>query len=147
MTIFGIKVNSIATAVKNGVFSSLFMDDFILYYSGANMIVIERQLQLSINQIHRWSVLNGFKFSNIKTVCMHFCLLHSVQVEPKLTLNGEPIKVVEEIKFLGLIFDATLSFMLYIKHLKTQCVKTEDILRVLSSSRWGADRDVVLSVY
>ena len=60
MTLFGVKVNSIATAVKRGVFCSLFVDDFVLYYRGANMNVIERQLQLRINGIHRWSVLNGF---------------------------------------------------------------------------------------
>ena len=55
--LFRVKVNSIATAIKRVVSCSLFVDDFILYYSGANMNVIERQLQLSINGIHQWSVL------------------------------------------------------------------------------------------
>ena len=72
------------------------------------MNIIERQLQLCINGTHPWSVQNGFKFSMMKTVCMHICQLRRVHAEPELTLNGDPIKVVEETKFLGLIFDTKL---------------------------------------
>ena len=78
---------------------------------------------------------------------MHFCLLQSVHAEPELTLDGDHINVVEETKFLGLIFYAKLSFMPHIKYLKTRCLKALDILSVLSSSDWGADRDVLLSAY
>ena len=73
---------------------------------------------------------------------MHFCQLRRVHAEPELTLDGDPIKVVEETKFLGLIFDTKLSFMPHIKYLKRGCLKALDILMVLSSSEWGADRDV-----
>ena len=33
------------------------------------------------------------------------------------------------------------------KYLKRECLKVLDILKVLSSSEWGADRDVLLPVY
>ena len=49
--------------------------------------------------IHRWSVLNGFKFSQTKTVCTHSCMLHSVHAYP----DPDPINVAEETKLLGLI--------------------------------------------
>ena len=68
---------------------------------------------------------------------MHFCLLRSVHAEPELTLDGDPINVVEETKFLGLIFYTKLSFIPHIKYLKTLCLKALDILRVLSNSDWG----------
>ena len=95
---------------------------------------IERQLQLCINGIHRWSVLNGFKFSKAKTVCMHFCQLRRMHAEPELTLDRDPIKVVEETKFVCPIFDTKLSFIPHTKCLKRRCLKELDILRVLSSS-------------
>ena len=50
---------------------------------------------------------------------MHFCLLGSVHAEPELTLNGDPINIVEETTFLHFIFYAKLSFMPHIKYLKT----------------------------
>ena len=36
---------------------------------------------------------------------------------PTLLLNGTPVPVVEETKFLGVIFDCKLSFIPHIKHL------------------------------
>ena len=36
---------------------------------------------------------------------MHFCQLRKAHDDPVLTLDGTPIPVVEETKFLGVIFD------------------------------------------
>ena len=139
MTLFGVMVNGIAATVKKGVSCSLFMDDLVLYYRCTGMNIIERQLQLCMNGIHRWSAPNGFKFSKAKTVCMHFCQLHRMHAEPELTLDGDSIKVIEETTYLGLIFDTKLSFIPHIMYLKRRYLKALDILRVLSSSQWGAD--------
>ena len=68
------------------------MEDFVLYYRVTGMNVFERQLQLCINGVDQWSVLNGFKFSKVKTVCIHFCQLHRMHAEPELTLDADPIK-------------------------------------------------------
>jgi len=42
---------------------------------------------------------NGFKFSETKTVCVHFCRLRKVHPDPVLLLNGTQIPVVEQAKF------------------------------------------------
>ena len=66
------------------------------------MGTIERQL----NKIQSWATINGFKFfSKFKTHCLHFCQLHKQYDDPVLHLYGSPIPVVEESKFLGMIFD------------------------------------------
>jgi hypothetical protein len=147
VTLFGIKVNSIVNAVRPDVTCSIFVDDFTVYFSGRNMNVIERRIQLSINGIHSWSVTDGFKFSKTKTVCMHFCQLKRMHPEPELTMDGDPIRVVKETKFLGLILDNKLSFIPHMKQLKIRWQRALDILRVLSSSEWGADRDSLLLLY
>ena len=58
-----------------------------------------------------------------------------------LTLDGDRINVHEVTKLFSLIFDAKLYFMSHIKYLKTRCLRALDILRVLSSSEWRADRE------
>ena len=138
--LFGVKVNGIAVAVKKGVSCSRFVDDFVLCYRGPGMNAVERQLQLCINGIHWWSVLNEFKFSKAKTVCMHLCQLCRMHAEPELTLDRDPIKVIKDTKFFGLIFNVKLSFIPHMKYFKTRCLKVLAILRVLSSSEWGANR-------
>ena len=53
----------------------------------------------------------------------------------------------KETKFLGLIFDNKLTFLPHIKMLKTKCLKALDILKVVSSSDWGADKTILLNLY
>ena len=96
------------------------------------MNTIERHLQLCLNKIKKWVDENGFKFSQIKTVSMHFCNLGKLHPEPTFTLNGLAIPVVEEHKCLGVIFDNKLSFIPHIKYLKARCIKALNLLKVVS---------------
>ena len=78
---------------------------------------------------------------------MHFCQLRKAHDDPVLTLDGTPIPVVEEIKFLGVIFDKKLTFIPHIKKLKAKCRKALNLLRVVAHTDWGADRKVLLHLY
>ena len=64
-----------------------------------------------------------------------------------LKLNGTIIPVVEETKFLGLIFDRKLNFVSHIKYLKDKCLKAMNLLRVVSHTDWGADTETLLRLY
>ena len=143
VTLFSLKINNIVKCLNPGVDCSLYVDDFLICYRSKNMNTIERQLQLNLNKIQKWSTENGFKFSKSKTVCMHFCHLRKAHNDPILTLDGIPIPVVEENKFLGVIFDRKLSFIPHIKQLKAKCQKALNLLRVVAHTDWGADRAVL----
>ena len=67
--------------------------------------------------------------------------------DPVLHLYGSPIPVVEESKFLGILFDRKLSFIPHIKYLKAKCLKALNLLKVLSHTSWGADRTTLLKLY
>ena len=108
---------------------------------------IERHLQQNLNKKEQWATKNGFKFSKSKTQCVHFCQLRKQHDDPVLTLYGSPIPVVQEYKYLGLIFDKKLSFIPHIKYLKAKCLKSLNILKVLSHTTWGADRTTLLQLY
>ena len=120
VTLFSIKINSLAKVLNDNTDGSLFVDDFGVSCRGKNMSTIERQLQLCLNKIHKWSLENGFKFSKAKTSCVHFCNKRKMHKDPELFLDKTPLKVVPEAKFLGLIFDNKLSFIPHIKSLKVK---------------------------
>ena len=101
--------------------------------------VLERYLQQCLNNIENWALYNGFKFSKSKTQCVHFCQLRKLHDNPQLYLYGSLIPVVDEAKFLGVIFDRKLSFIPHIKYLKAKCLKALNLLKVLSHTSWGAD--------
>ena len=111
------------------------------------MHTIERQLQQCLNKLQNWSTENGFKFSKSKTVCMHFCQKRGLHLDPDLQMDGTRIPVVEEFKFLGLVFDRKLSFIPHIKQLKAKCQKALDMLKVVANTDWGADQTVLLRLY
>ena len=147
VTLFSIKINSIMKCLGNGIDGSLYVDDFLICYQSKQMNTIERHLQLCLNKIQKWADENGFKFSKTKTVSMHFCNLRKLHHEPTLTLNGLAIPVVQEYKFLGVIFDNKLSFIPHIKYLKARCLKALNLLKVVSRFDWGADSIVLLRLY
>ena len=111
------------------------------------MNTLERQLQQVLNNLSKLSKENGFKFSKTKTKCMHSCQSRKMHLDPELTLDDVQIEVVPEFNFLGLLFDSKLSFIPHINYLSNKCHKALNLLRVISSMDWGADRKVLLRLY
>ena len=147
VTCFIMKINGIVKCLLPGMQCSLYVDDFLITYTSKNMQTIERQLQLCLNKIQEWAQQNGFRFSRTKTVCMHFCNLPKLHPEPELSLDGTVIPLVNEFKFLGVIFDRKLSFIPHIKYIKAKCQKSLNLLKVVSRMDWGADSIVLLRLY
>ena len=150
-TLFNIQINEIANIAKKALGNhnsqcSLFVDDFAICISAKMLHTAERQLQLCVNKIQEWVSKNGFKFSETKTVTMHFWKGNGIS-EPNIFINGSRIKAVDETRFLGLIFDRKLTFLSHIKDLKTRCLKSLDVLKVVGHTDWGADRKVLLQLY
>ena len=57
-------------------------------YRAKNTKSCERQLQGCLHKIEKWCTENGFKFSQTKTVCLHFHKKRGILPEPELILNG-----------------------------------------------------------
>jgi hypothetical protein len=78
---------------------------------------------------------------------MHFCNKRAPHPEPSLRLRNTEIPVVNETKFLGIIFDSKLTFKPHIVNLKNQCLKAMHLLRVVTHTDWGADSTTLLRRY
>ena len=144
-TLVSIKINDIVKCL--GILTDCpLYDDFCIFYHSKSMGTIERQLQQNLNKIENWATSNGFKFSKSKTQCVYFCQLRKHHDDPVLQLHGSPIPVVEESKFLGMIFDRKLNFIPHIKYLKAKCSKALNLLKVLSHTSWGGDRTTLLKL-
>ena len=144
VTLFSVKINSITQCLKSGVDCSLYVDDFQICYRSSNMNIIECQLQLYLIKLQQWATDNGFRFSKTKTVCMHIYQKRGLHLDPQLFLDKSPIPVVEETKFLGVIFDRKLSFIPHLKYVKKNGLKALYILKVIGNTEWGADQKVML---
>ena len=96
VTLFSLKINSLANVLNKDVEGSLNVDGFLMSYKAKNTKTCERQLQYCLNKIEKLCVENGFRFSQTESVCVHFHNKRSHSPEPELTLNGTKIAVVRE---------------------------------------------------
>ncbi|WP_316399482.1 reverse transcriptase domain-containing protein [Bradyrhizobium sp. 33ap4] len=147
VTLFIVKMNSIAKAIPRTIFYSLYVDDVQISYSSSSLPVAERQLQIATNKISAWATQNGFKFSPQKTACVVFSRRRGLYPDPEIQLDGHLIDVRPEQKFLGVIFDRKLTFSPDVKYIRKKDLKALNILKVLSHKSWGADRETMLKVY
>ena len=145
--LFCLKINSIVKSVLKGSEASLFVDDFAFCIHVKSLPHAQRLLQLCVNSVQDWVSNNGFKFSTSQIVCMHFCNRHTHFAEPSILLDKNPIKVVTEAQFPGVIFDRTLPYNSHLNYLKTNCLKALDILKVVGHTDWGVDKKTLLSLY
>jgi hypothetical protein len=87
------------------------------------------------------------RVSILKILCVHFFNKRRHHLNPDLKLDGTPIPVVKETKFLGIIFDSKLSFIPHLKYLNDKCLNAMNLLRMISSTDWGADSATLLKLY
>lgn len=93
-----------------------------------------------------WQSITGFKISAEKTKVIAFHRKRNVLL-PKLKLNEKEITNATSIKFLGMIFDKKLTWIDHVKYLFDKCSKSLNLLKVLKSTRWGADRKTLMLFY
>lgn len=147
VTLFGLAINDIANNLPQDIHCTLYVDDFSISYASPRLDVAERHIQLALGRVTRWTDSNGFRFSSTKTVAMHFSRVRGAFRDPDLYLYGRRIPVVEQTRFLGIVFDSRLTWVPHIRDLKVACRKRLSLLRVLSHLSWGADRTVLLRIY
>ena len=147
VTLFALAINGISKIVPKDIMHTLFVDDLSISFSASRMTAAERKLQICLDRVVKWTETRGFKFSTSKTVVMHFCRVRGVYPDPDLYINGIRIPCVPSTKFLGLTFDSKMTWLPHIKDLKARCLKSLDLLKVLSHTTWGADRTQMLRLY
>ena len=120
--LFSLKINNIVKSVLKASEASLFVDDFALCICAKFLPNAQRLIQLSVNSVQDWVSNSGFKFSTSKTACMLFCYQCQQYAEPSIMLDKNPMKIMTEAKFLGVVFDQTV-YKNHVNYLKTNGLK------------------------
>ena len=146
VTLFNIKINNIVKNINGGTNCALYVDDFLICYQARNMSHIDNSKYALI------SLTNGpqridLNFLKKLTKCVHFCNQHKLHKEPVLKIDHTKIPIVEEYKYLGVIFDCKLSFIPHIKYLRTKCNKTIQLHRTIAHTNWGRSKETLLKLY
>ena len=136
---FNIKIYNIVKNINSRTNCALYVNDFLICYRARNMNHIERQLQICLDKLHKWTPENGLKSLKEKTKYIHFCNQRKLHLDPVLKI--------EHYKYLGIIFDHKLSFVPNIKYLRTKSNKTIQLLRTIAHTNWGGSKKTLLRLY
>lgn len=146
-TIFLIAINDIVSTFHKDVVGVAYADDVTLLMRSQNLNYIHTGLQLTLNRLGAWSSDSGFLFSPEKCQAIHFCRKRKPHISPNLTICDNQLIYVDNIKILGLIFDKKLTFKTHISQVKSDCSKRLNLLKVLSGTKWGCDKNSLLLLY
>ena len=146
-TLFNIAINGLLEQVPVGVHGLAFADDYAVFCSMSTAVEACRKIQAAIDTASNWASGRGFKFSVEKTKAIRFCRLRRREEIPTLSLEGCILPYEEHIKYLGVVFDKKLTFTYHINEVICNVKLRLNIIRVVSSFNWGADRTTLLRIY
>jgi hypothetical protein len=107
-TLYNIYVNDPPHPQSQGVHLAHFADDTCLYATDRKEGFILRKLQRGLSSMEAWCERWNIKINEDKTQGIYFSHSRS-SPESRLTLNGKDIPFVNNIKYLGVIFDKKIT--------------------------------------
>jgi ribonuclease HI len=143
--LFVIMINDLPDTLSS-VESSLYADDTAIFCTSKNVRVINSIINKNLQCIAEWCDRWGFKISKNKTVAVLFSKFRqSAMID--VHIGNTKIKLVDSVKFLGVIFDKHLTWKEHIIYLKNRCQKRLNLLRSVSGQTWGAKAETLLIMY
>ena len=146
-TLFNIAINTVVEVVRGLVSYSLYVDDKRISYAVTDPAEGKRRLQYVLDKLQNWSIRTGFRFSALKTEWMVFYRNIPKPTGIHFELDGKTLKQVETKKFLGLIFDRKLNWKDHIEYIKGKCLRTLNIIYMISRGNEETDCETLLRIY
>ena len=142
--LFLIYINDLSNASKT-LFFRMFADDTACFLDDSNINNLINTFQEELSKISNWMRVNKLSINIDKTKYMIF---HSprqkIPSNIKLYLDNEEIEQVDNIKYLGIIFDNNLNWKC---HLSTLSKKIAKSIGIFYKLRYYLDEDVVRKIY
>lgn len=125
----------------------LYADDIIIFSSSKNITNIAYEVQISLNMISNWAKGIGLNFSPTKSKSIIFSRRRIQPVVNNLNIENTNIVFEARIKYLGVWLDNKLNWNFHIRHIKRKTQSSLNILRMLSHTKWGANKLVLLRIF
>ena len=115
-----------------------YADDIKLFVKGHSLIEARGYMQRYLDEIGKWCTCWQFKLNPAKCSYQVFTSRHSTPAV-SLRVSNRNIQYVMHQKVLGFYFDSPhLNFKEHVRQTCIACLKRLQVLRALSSVKWGA---------
>ncbi|MCP4055272.1 MAG: reverse transcriptase family protein [Mesoflavibacter sp.] len=125
-----------------------YADDGNLLNSGPKIEPLVKQLNIYLSTLNNWFKSRNLFISPSKSSATLFTTSsNEVKTTLKIKIDGETVPTVKKPKILGITFDNLLSFRQHAQDLKSKLNSKNNILKALSGSNWGKDKEVMITTY
>lgn len=107
--LFSLYVNNLPNVCKN-IKIQLYADNTVLYTYAKTKDEAAAILSGALVPVSHWLQNSCLHLNTKKTVCMFFSHQPAGGEKPSVLVNGERLDVVEQVKYLGVIFNSNLTF-------------------------------------
>jgi retron-type reverse transcriptase len=146
-TLFNIYMSDLPSPPLNVDLIS-YADDLNTLSSHSNIHIAEQNLQPYLDSIHKWTTDNKLELNPTKSTATLFTTDPAeYTAQLNLKINNTNIPTVKHPKVLGLTLDPKLNFAKHIEITKDKASKTINLLKSLSATSWGKQKETLLTTY
>ncbi|GFX37120.1 putative RNA-directed DNA polymerase from transposon BS [Trichonephila clavipes] len=147
-TLFTLLMYGIEEVISRSCEVSLFVDDIVIWKSGADISILENKVNHSL--VDAWNFAESHKlcFNAFKSSTSYFTTHRKLyKYQSKIFLGGSLLSVDKHPKYLGFVPDPEISSSRHIDHLVHKSRKQLNILKYISCHDWGADSFTIRNNY
>jgi ribonuclease HI len=126
----------------------LFADDLIIWHANKDNNIAHRNIQKQVIIINEWFSLNDLCINTTKT--KHIIFTHKKNrnnINMNICINNQPIENVNEIRYLGIIFNANFNHTNEINRLKNKLINRSNLIKRLANNNNGLKINPLIMIY
>ena len=141
--IYILYVNDVLSLLRNPNDMYLYADDMLILSDHQNVEIMLKNLQIKIDSIYKWCLLNKLTINEVKTKYM---VVKGGKVEPigKISINNRNLGKVTHYEYLGMILDQNLNMD---KQIESMYKKANRKLGIMSKIRMFISNDTAARIY
>lgn len=128
------------------VYVQAFADDLTIIVKGNSKRTLQEKANKTLNIIYNWGNAKNIEFNAMKTEFMILKGKYS-KSPPVLKLGKEKIKMVQEMKILGVIIDEKLSFIPHLEYIKQKVIDLTINLNKFTGNNRGIKNKQLREIY
>ena len=125
-----------------------YADDSNVLNSGIEIPEVCEEINIYLDTLDNWFKSRNLFISPSKSSATLFTTgPNECNTVLPIKINGEQVPTIKKPTFLGITFDNLLSFKQHVENLKSKVQARNNILKALSGSDWGKDKETITNTY
>ena len=122
---------------RNMITGQGYADDLAAVYGGRKPELLIPRMQEMLDELVEWGESCNLSFNPDKTVAVGFTRARKYTFDQQLTIHGQPVQYVDQVRYLGLHLDKRLNWTAHLEHKLKTNKKFLHKMSKIAKTAWG----------